>query len=207
MSLAPLVVSVGLRRIPGHDFSYAAPEFLFLFAVGMAAAAVNFPGSSRSLGFVRDRVPWTRLTMAFWLGYLVLMLRRPELTQIHSWRLTFLAAGAMLSTLISCTNALLRERRATQPLLRLFELKPVVALGIFSYSLYLVHAPILSLSSLALRHGQVHGPWAVAVAVLVAVPVSVIFAYGFHLLAEKPFMQGRTVNIANGASETIGASA
>lgn len=184
------VVSVALGKIPGHSFTYAAPEFLFLFAVGMTAAAVNFESLSDGAAALRRRVPWSLLGVLFWAAYVALMLEHPELTEIHTWRLTFLAAGAMLCTLVSCTNAVQHERRGN--LLRRFcEYFPVATLGTFSYSLYLVHAPILSYCTLLLHRRQVTGWQALSVEFLVAVPLAVIVAGGFHLVAERPFMRPR----------------
>jgi peptidoglycan/LPS O-acetylase OafA/YrhL len=196
------LVSVAIGRIPGHDLTFAAPEFLFLFSVGMCAATISFAGSSKWLTFARDRVPWALLTAGFWMGYAALMLRRPELTQIHSWRLTLLAGAAMLSTLALCTNSS-QNRQGNNFLLRLCESESVVILGTFSYSLYLVHAPILAMFTLALHHWQAPGLLATAVELFIAVPVATAFAYGFHLVAERPFMLGHPESLKRAEKAAI----
>ena len=179
------------RRLPGgYDLTYAAPEFLFLFSVGMGAACLNFGAAASRWQTAKMRFVWPAFSLGFALAYVALMLRRPELTQIHSWRLTLLAAAAMLGTLVWCTNSA-RNGDRRNFLLRLCDWEPVVVLGTFSYSLYLVHAPILSMVALVMRRAQTSGPVAVAIELLAAVPVATLFAYGFHLLVERPFMPGR----------------
>ncbi len=184
-----LVVSIVLRRLPVHDFAYAAPEFLFLFAVGMFAATVSFAGDAGWIATMRAKTPWGLLTAIVWVAYTGLMLKQTDPARFHALPFALLAACAMFCTLVSCTAAAQR-RRGQHPLLSVCELPTVVILGTFSYSLYLVHAPILAVCSLALRNAQVAGPAALAVEMFIAVPVAVALAYAFHLVAERPFMLG-----------------
>lgn len=193
--LFAFAVSVVLQRFPpGHDFHFAAPEFLFFFAAGMGAATISFPGDIPWLALVRDRAPWALLTATLWGAYLFIMLSRPDLTQISTWRLTAPAAAAILSTLVCCTDSAQRANGANY-LRRVCEWKAVVVLGTFSYSLYLVHAPILAMFTLAMRRGHVPGGLAVAIELLGAVPIAVAASYAFHLCAERPFMLGQPKNL------------
>ena len=181
------VASVLLKRIFGHDFSYAAPVFLFLFGVGMFAAAVSFPASGWLLA-LRDRVPWIWPTALGWTVYLVFWFQYPDFKHYHSLPSALLAAGTIFSTLVFCTRS--AQQKSTNYLLRLFEWEPVVVLGTFSYSLYLVHFPILGVVTLVMHRLQIPGPWAIAFALGVAVPLVLLIAYGFHVVFERPFMRG-----------------
>jgi len=75
--------------------------------------------------------------------------------------------------------------------------KPLVWLGSFSYSLYLVHAPLLQLVSqyVLIPHG---GNWsrgeAFAVMACSGLPVVVTCACLFFQVAEKPFLPGRSLS-------------
>lgn len=64
----------------------------------------------------------------------------------------------------------------------------LVRIGIFSYSLYLVHAPFLHLLWFALRPLQLSADATYLILVLCA-PLLVALAYGFHRLFERPFMR------------------
>ena len=183
------VASVLLRRMFGFDFTFAAPQFLFLFGVGMFAATVSFPGSSARLTSLRDRVPWAWPAAGLWLLYAVLWVKYPDTKHFHSLPYAVIVSGAIFCTLLLCTQAA-QQGRENCWTLRFFELEPVVVLGTFSYSLYLVHQPILNLLTLALRRGNVAGWPAVGVILFLGVPASLALAYGFHLVFERPFMRG-----------------
>jgi peptidoglycan/LPS O-acetylase OafA/YrhL len=64
----------------------------------------------------------------------------------------------------------------------------VVRLGLFSYSLYLMHAPLLALMTLISDSIGLTGYAAYAFILVVGVPWAVLGAYVFHRLFERPFM-------------------
>jgi peptidoglycan/LPS O-acetylase OafA/YrhL len=65
----------------------------------------------------------------------------------------------------------------------------LVRLGFFSYSIYLVHAPLLHLCWLGLRPLGLSPDALFAVLALVCLPAITGVAYCFHLLFERPFMR------------------
>ncbi len=197
-----LVISVALRLFPHDYFFYAAPEFLFLFGVGMFAACVSFADSSDSLVLARDKIPWTYLSAALWMLYVGATWWYPDQEHFRSIAFTLLAGGAILCTLMLCTNSV-RHRQGYSALLSILEWEVMVALGAFSYSLYLVHAPVLGMCTLAIRRLHLSGQWAMAIELFVAVPVATVVAYGFHLLAERPFMQGHPENLKRSEKAAI----
>ncbi len=195
------VLSVLLRHIPGYNLIDAAPEFLFLFSVGMFAAKVTFAEPSRWIVRLRERTPWGWLTLVSWLVYAIFAVRSPP-GAVDSFRCAVSVGGIMLCTLVFCTGSVQR-RQHHNLLLRFCEWKPMVVLGTFSYSLYLVHAPILSMFTLPLLDRQVSALPAVLVQLCVAVPTATAFAYGFHLLFERPFMLGHPGNLKRAEKAAI----
>jgi peptidoglycan/LPS O-acetylase OafA/YrhL len=75
------------------------------------------------------------------------------------------------------------------PIGRLLALRPIVWVGTFSYSLYLIHAPLLQviwqymIHPLGLGSGATFGLLAAA-----AGPLIIGIAYLFHVGCERPFM-------------------
>jgi peptidoglycan/LPS O-acetylase OafA/YrhL len=70
---------------------------------------------------------------------------------------------------------------------RLLALRPVVLLGTFSYSLYLIHAPLVDVTGAALA--RLHAGVAVSALAYAVLVVSVIaLAYAFYRVFERPFM-------------------
>ena len=68
--------------------------------------------------------------------------------------------------------------------------RPVVFLGSISYSLYLIHFPMLSLiGNVMLARGV--GPMArLAVLLVVGSPLILAISYGFHRAFERPYLAG-----------------
>ena len=75
---------------------------------------------------------------------------------------------------------------------RVLSWRPLPAVGVFAYSLYLVHAPLVQLSWqwFVRPRGLTGGP-ALAVLLATALPITIAAAYGFYLVAERPFLSRR----------------
>jgi peptidoglycan/LPS O-acetylase OafA/YrhL len=67
----------------------------------------------------------------------------------------------------------------------------LVSLGRFSYSLYLVHAPVLALVALACREAAQSVVVGYAVIVGAGIPLAILVAYLFFLVFERPFLTAR----------------
>jgi peptidoglycan/LPS O-acetylase OafA/YrhL len=102
-------------------------------------------------------------------------------------RIPDLLLGAGIGcALVFFTDAMMRGRRPFT--LRVLELRPLIGLGRFSYSLYLFHAPILALFFLLARR------WGLSMLEFqlfilgIAVPATVAVSYVFFLVFERPFL-------------------
>lgn len=76
----------------------------------------------------------------------------------------------------------------TRPLARTLGSIPLVFTGAFSYSIYLVHAPLLQVAWLTVVDPVPSEAVRVAVEVLLVTPAIVAVAYLFHRAFERPFM-------------------
>jgi len=161
----------------------ACPWFVGLFALGMAAAEVNFSAHPQLVRW-RERLPWSWLSGLSALVLLVALACDVPRGQLGRDLLVGIASACLL---VYCTESLQRNGRIPAGLSAL-DATPVAALGVFSYSLYLVHAPVLALVDL----GQVAAGWSpdLRLAGLIAggLPLVLASAYLFHLLFERRFM-------------------
>jgi peptidoglycan/LPS O-acetylase OafA/YrhL len=64
----------------------------------------------------------------------------------------------------------------------------VLHLGTFSYSLYLMHVPVLTVVTLVGISLGITSIPAYLFMVAVGIPLALIFTYLFHLIFERPFM-------------------
>jgi peptidoglycan/LPS O-acetylase OafA/YrhL len=144
IALAWLLGSLPQMLLPDTaSFWWACPWFLGSFALGMHASNIAFaPGFAES--FWRKRAPWGWLTLAS-IAALAAVWR-------FDYQLKFIVRDALvsLSTLCLILHCVQRVSQSAQPslLLRAFEARWVVWLGGFSYSLYAIQHPILTLVKL-----------------------------------------------------------
>lgn len=164
----------------------AIPWYLLLFGFGMAAASIGF-GARPLEQRLRVQVPWQLLSGALWLACVLFSNLAASLWFSCKPLVDPLVGLATATLLVQLTRSSIAGRRSLP--LRLLESRPLVGLGHFSYSLYLTHLPVLALGYFALRGLGVTGAaFTLALAVLGSL-VALVVAYGFHVIAERPFMR------------------
>ena len=164
-------------------------HFVGLFVLGMAASVASFSTSSRAYALAR-RVSWAiALPLATLLTGAVIFY-----AATHGWNrhvplvlATNLLAGAWSALLLVSVS--LRPQGALR---RALDWKPLVFVGTFSYSLYLIHAPLLQLIwqyGTSRLHLSRFNEFMLLLAV--GLPMIVAASYFFFLLAERPFLRSR----------------
>jgi peptidoglycan/LPS O-acetylase OafA/YrhL len=132
---------------------------------------------------LREGVRWGRLGVLTVLGVVAVCIavgRDTALAHLAALDLV-VGVGALCLILASCRDDG-RIRRA-------LSWKPFVVVGAFSYSLYLIHAPLLQVVWQYGVHPLGLGASATfALLVLVGVPLVVAASYGFFLAFERPFL-------------------
>jgi peptidoglycan/LPS O-acetylase OafA/YrhL len=164
-----------------HSFihhSALAPNtnFLGLFALGMFAAYICF--STQPLADRWRSLPWRWLAVGSAAVLIYLDRTRHQLTADVCF------GGCAAAVLV------IAAQNPSGWLRRFLGFKPLVWIGTFSYSLYLIHAPLLQLLwqyPLAPLQSQAN----VMCLTLIAVggPLIVLAAYIFHLGCERPFLR------------------
>ena len=163
---------------------HSAPWFLGLFALGMAAAVFGF--SRERPGPIPQR--WLLPVVGIALGAFFLVAAIVRVAHIE-----FVTAGWIADVIFGFGTAVFVVYCAREgehrwfPVRRFLDARPVVTLGWFSYSLYLVHAPVLVAAALGFRAVGIP-PVLYVPAVLVGIILAVVAAWAFHLVFERPFM-------------------
>jgi peptidoglycan/LPS O-acetylase OafA/YrhL len=157
------------------------PDLAALFALGVLAAGIVVAGERRTSW------PWA------WLGVAA---AGPVLATIwwqgSVWTLDhLLPIDLALGPAIACLLAALVTGRPVR-LVRILDARPMRGLGLFSYSLYLTHAPIVVVLYEKVVAGRVgHGGPSFVLALVVILPAAIAFARGFSALFEIPFQRHR----------------
>ncbi len=170
------------------NLNWTSPWYLGLFALGMAAAdALCCPNSGpfRRLQDTRFLSLSSGLLAA---GLVVLATVQPSWFSSFNW-LGDLYIGLFAALLIlACAH--LSKPNSLNMVVRGLESRPLMTLGAFSYSLYLVHFPVLiKMQDILHKHGASHLAQFFAL-LCVGVPLCLGLAYLFHLAFERPFMPG-----------------
>jgi len=185
--LAAFALGGGLTFIAPAAAASAASWYLGLFGLGMCAAGIEFAARPAER-WLRERVPWryVALSMLAAVGCGVTVL-------IKYWFRFMpysdaLVGAATASALLYLTPHALRPAQRKPLLLRILESGPLVALGRFSYSLYLTHLPIVALCYFALHRLDLSPNAEMLSLTLLSLPASLLVSYAFFWVFERRFV-------------------
>lgn len=172
------------------------PWYVFLFALGVWAGSATAQAVSMQNSFT---VCVRNLAIASLTVLIVLLLKYPVPSQgqdnLYIQHLP--AIDAAVGALTAAGLLLLYERMVNKTVclsLSVLSWAPLVRLGTFAYSIYLIHIPLLWLSAGGLHRlglTDAHPIMQALVLFFVVIPAIIVLAYGFFLVCEKPFLNTR----------------
>lgn len=193
VGLAPHYLLPAASNLDGACFWYTG-----LFALGMTGAVIGgsryFPGP-----LLKTPRVWGAVTalLALSFGVLAAVLPRSlrggciDLSPL--WLTDLLVGLTSLCLIVYCKRCATEDVSSRRPLiLHLLELPALVALGGFSYSLYLIHSPVIGGLWRLLIKLHWSGP-KLFVGMLSGVPLIVGFAYLFYLSCERYFLPRKRI--------------
>jgi peptidoglycan/LPS O-acetylase OafA/YrhL len=165
-------------------------HYVALFSLGMFGAWVSF-SAARQAGIYRDRWPWQVGLIFFAALTLITTALADPRTDAKKYLLLDIPMGLFIMALLVTT-----ARKSMGSLARFLSAKALVFIGAFSYSLYLIHAPLIQLIwQYGLRPLHL-GEFLTFVVLLGAgVPVISGISYVFFLFAERPFLSANHVKL------------
>jgi peptidoglycan/LPS O-acetylase OafA/YrhL len=167
---------------PFSKLNELSPQFLALFALGVLGVKLGRTGENAKL--------------RRWLGAVavaaLLVVIASAILHGSEWMVArFFYVDLVFGLFVACALYLLFTGGAVAPR-RLLTSRKMLRLGLFSYSIYLIHAPII-----ALLNKYVIGSLGISalakfgLLLVVAVPLVLLLSYAFHLLFEAPFLRHR----------------
>jgi peptidoglycan/LPS O-acetylase OafA/YrhL len=162
--------------------TWITPQLAPLFTMGVLGAGI-IAASDR----IRA-LPWQWLAALAAAPVMVLMIVSGSVRTVRHYYWIDLAIGPAIAMLLAAVTT-----GRPVPLVRLLDTGPVRRLGTFSYSLYLIHAPIVvAISRVVVAPRVAPGLPAFWVTLALAAPLSVVTAWGFGSLFEIPFQRYRS---------------
>lgn len=186
--VAAMCVAILVGALPGvftRRFDEACPWFTFLFGLGWLAAWVahsNHPAASR----LRPQIRWRSVARGALVLYLLLILGTDRLRSTGELADSFVGLVASIVILDLAISRAAGLRRMV------LESHACRWLGRCSYSLYLVHFPLIALAHVHLREAGISPNLRLVGMLLLAVPATVAIAFAFFLLFERPFQTTRS---------------
>lgn len=192
LGFIPTLVAASTGRHVAYALGDACLWFAGSFAFGSLAAIVGRTSGAR-FDFARSRVPWSAATLLF-ASIAIVALRhhpwRPVTAQGDSW-IVDVPVGATVACAFVAIDARLR-RDGRSIVASVLGSLPCVRLGAFSYSLYLIHYPLVIWVVYRLANAPLRSDLVLCVTFCIAIPAIVALAYAFSLAFERPFSSAAT---------------
>lgn len=187
-------LTLGLHFLNPALVTRTCPWYLGLFAIGMGAAwrvqSLREEHAPR-LGFLAAAALWFAAALA-----VDVLFSRVTWLAAHGVNANMVSdvmlAQALACVLFHCNVARTSAANARTRLQIMLENPALLTLGSFSYSLYLIHDPLLSFMVRGMNASGVGDELRVWACLGLAVPVSALCAYGFFRLFELPFLPSRS---------------
>ena len=177
----PTIVGAALHITP-YPFSSACFWFLGLFALGSAAAFIAYDRKDR-FAALRNHVPWKVVSIVAFVAFVWLVLPLYEDPHDLSYRVDPILGIGVAAGFIAVAKDLSAGRRSI--VATVLGWRPFVILGSFSYSLYLIHDPIILLAMHYLNHMPAPARLVLATCLVVSI---ILLAYAFARIFEYPFI-------------------
>lgn len=164
-------------------FTHMSVQYVGLFTLGMAAASVAFSPEAQLQQF-RERFPFGMTAAVCVVSIACLAYALGWQHSIEQYPFYDLPTGVLAACLLIIASVAPRSF-----VHRVCSWHPLAWVGTFSYSLYLIHVPIIVfvLRYVMQPHGIEGGAGFVFLAI-VGLPIIIITSYLFYLLCERPFM-------------------
>ncbi len=170
---------------PLHKLDRLTPQFLALFALG--ALAVWLGGGDRAQ---RLRRPLAAVTLVTFGSFLLLAVIQGSEWVVGRFFWMDLLFGVGVASALALIHA-----GGMVPARRVLASGPALWLGLFSYSIYLIHDPIIGvLDKYAFEPLDLSPLATFGLTLAFGLPVILALCYGFHLLFEAPFLRHRSVS-------------
>jgi peptidoglycan/LPS O-acetylase OafA/YrhL len=185
--VAAVALLLAEGRVPGVDkLMHLSPQFAALFVFGIVAAAVTRRSAEQGPSSTRWWGALALAAAAVVFGACVGLGTERSMDNLYALDLVVgVATAAALAFLAGGPGGRLR---------RALEVGPLVSVGHYSYSLYLIHAPLLLVAWLyVVKPLDLGTGGSFAVMVFAVGPLILLTSYGFHRCVERPFLEHRSL--------------
>jgi peptidoglycan/LPS O-acetylase OafA/YrhL len=186
-----LIFSLLFALVLGSTIALKMPVihswYLGLFAMGMVSAVVCFSKEQYFVS-IRSAFNWSALSKISAV-LLVLFLALLHFKTIHLLISETIVGALFCIFLINFTLIEITSLKRP-PMLKILNTKFALFLGAFSYSIYLIHSPILALLNLISLNYEMSTDTRLIFMLFISVPFAILISYAFYWLVERKFVPG-----------------
>jgi peptidoglycan/LPS O-acetylase OafA/YrhL len=196
-----LSVGIALGYVIGFQPD-GCPWYLGVFAMGMAGSGISFVEHGARKSTLAGRLPWGWIFLSILaLDILIMALQRPVRLEITDPLMGLSVTALLIRCTYRCQQKHIGAISTVGPLLRMLQSRFCTGVGTMSYSLYLVHMPLIVVlqTLLTWRFGGRSNLslWLLPLLTLITVAIAMSV---FHHLFERPFMVGHPKTEAKAAT-------
>ena len=192
------IMALLLAKYPIKEQGLTCPWYLLLFATGMCTSLLAFRETTSQKQAYLKVGRWALLLSAAATAVLLCLYPISAQSQdVYFGKLPLIdpIAGVCVASFLFLLKA--SDHQGFANSVRTFlSWRPLVFIGTFSYSLYLIHLPILDIVRITvdrLPFAAHHANLQLALIALIGLPLVLVGAYVFHLLFERPFMNPKAL--------------
>jgi len=176
----------------GSNLYWTSPWCLGLFTFGMCAAMVTCSPRDQ-YRLAKNIVFQDGGLVLIAVGLVTLSVFKPAWLDAPYYWITDMFVGAFTALLILACGREARGKWWHRAVVDGLQSNGAATLGAFSYSLYLVHYPVLLKMQYVMHQYGFSESAQMVILFLGGVPFCLCLAYVFHLVWERPFMPGRSL--------------
>lgn len=188
------------RYYPDIRFGTGVSPYIILFTFGMLAADLAFSESRAAIALRKFyyKVPSIIIILVIIGIYFVARTSRHAIDHINNpymneiglaEKVVDVFLGVIFSLVLFVFSLSYKGKNTFNFLVKLLSWKPLIFIGTFSYSLYLIHSPLVALlSQYAIVPLHLDRFESCVVQIVVGTPIIIFISYGFFYLFERPFL-------------------
>jgi peptidoglycan/LPS O-acetylase OafA/YrhL len=189
--LLSLLTGIVIGVLFSYSLSILHPWYLGLFSMGMVASIITLSDKEIYLK-LRRKINWPLLLIISFMISLIPFAF--QLSPFYSPIAQETAVGLFISVLLIYFSLLEINNTSGNWILKFLKSRFSMKLGVFSYSIYLIHSPLLALFNLLTINIPMSPQIRLAAMFAIAVPFSILCSYVFYLLVEKRFASHNSAN-------------
>lgn len=185
--LIRVVLELLLPTYPDINTWSGVNPYLLLFALGMLAAEFSY---ADKYAVYREKMPWGIITVAMILAIAYISYHPVSIKGYNLMEITDIIVGVFAFALLVLVSTPTKNG-TTHWTTKILSWRPLVFIGTFAYSIYLLHAPLIQLIWQLLKPFNLSTLSITVIGLSIGTPLIIGASYLFFIAFERPFLKSQ----------------